>query len=168
MNRLGTFLFRRRLFVLRPAALWQADLFIAIWCMGFAALGGYAAGIRAPHVQDWERQVLEPRILLSVFGGVLLSAIGVRSWMLRRDFRLVTDYESYFFYDANGETVLCRRGELLGHRDLHEGILLEIGETKTIIEEPVELLITVHNILARWDVAQGAPSEPPHLPPWAR
>jgi hypothetical protein len=158
----------KRLFVLKPTGVWQLDLFLAAWCIGFAALASYSAGRSAGPPQAWEAVLLRPWPLGITFGAVILGALIVRTWMLRRDYRLVTDYRDYFFFDAGGQVVFCKRSALLGYRNDHEGILLEMAGTKVLVEEPADVLITVQNILRHWETIEERPQDPAHTPIWAR
>ena len=103
-----------------------------------------------------------------LFAGGFLLGLGIRWLFVRRDFRFVTDEESYFFLDTGREVHFCLRDEILEVREDSEGLVLVLKTRSMRIAEPPVALIAVVNILARWAVQDGRPHDPPHVHPWNR
>jgi len=151
----------------RSSAVRQTDLWLVAWAL-FSG-GALWAGLLAeglPEALGWLRLHLPALAAGAVVGFGLLFA--VRLFFLRDDFRLVTDGESYFFLSGRDRSLLCRRREVLGYREEETGLRLETPSGPLLIEAPVQALVLVENLLARWSHQDGRPQDPPHTPPYAR
>lgn len=153
---------------LRSVAVWQTELAMVGWSVVCAALASYVAEAEPNRFDNLLFGVNPLTAVGFLFAFGLMLCLALRKFLLRWDFRFVTDEATYFFFDNGEKAFFCSRKSIRAVRHEAEGIALEMEhETIHVSGDRPLILIAVSNLLEQWagdgqasNLCQSPPAKP--------